>query len=81
MTPSAPAFAIARTCAGLLTPNPTRDRDRRGRRRRRGRGGRPIDGSAVRAPVTPTSETQYRNPPLRGGDPARRSGGVVGATR
>ena len=23
MTPSAPAFAIARACAGLLTPNPT----------------------------------------------------------
>ena len=35
----------------------------------------------VRAPVTPTSDTQYRNPPLRAATAARRSGDVVGATR
>ena len=31
--------------------------------------------------VTPTSETQYRNPPLRAATAARLAGGVVGATR
>ena len=81
ITPSAPAFASARTWAGRLTPNPTADRDRRGRastsRTRRAT----CDGRLVRAPVTPTSETQYRKPPLASAISARRSGGVVGATR
>ena len=76
MTPSAPARAMARTWAGLLTPKPTRDRDRRDGRHVADRGDRPVDGSVVRAPVTPTSETQYRKPPLRAaiGGPPRRAG-------
>jgi hypothetical protein len=57
MTPSAPALAIARTWAGLDTPNPTAT----------GTGDTAltsrtslatVGGSEVRAPVTPTSETQ-----------------------
>ena len=58
MTPSAPAAAMARTWAGRLTPKPDGDRDRRGGLDRRGPAGRPSAGSDVRAPVTPTSETQ-----------------------
>ena len=80
MTPSAPAFAIARTCAGRLTPNPTATGT--GDTARTSRIRRPtVVGSDVRAPVTPTSDTQYRNPPLRAATAARRAGGVVGATR
>ena len=57
MTPSAPAVAIARTWAGFETPNPTAT----------GTGETAftsrtslatVGGSEVRAPVTPTSETQ-----------------------
>ncbi len=40
-----------------------------------------VDGNADRAPVTPTSETQYRNPPVRSAIIRRRAGWVVGATR
>ena len=80
MTPSAPARAIARTWAGRLTPNPTATGT--GETARTSRISRPtVDGSDVRAPVTPTSETQYRKPPLRSAIIRRRAGGVVGATR
>src|SRR5436305_13162019 len=80
MTPSAPALAIALTCAGRLTPNPTATGT--GDAARTSRTSRPtVDGSDARAPVTPTSDTQYRNPPLRAATHARRSGDVVGATR
>ena len=49
MTPSAPAFAIARTWAGLLTPNPTATGT--GDAAVTSRTSRPtVDGSAVRAP-------------------------------
>ncbi len=57
MTPSAPALAIARTWAGFETPNPTAT----------GTGDAALTsrtsfatvvGSAVLAPVTPTSDTQ-----------------------
>ena len=80
MTPSAPAFAIARTWAGFeprtrRRPAPARPPSPRGR------GVATVGGSDVRAPVTPTSDTQYRNPPLRAATAARRSGAVVGATR
>jgi hypothetical protein len=40
-----------------------------------------IDDSSLRAPVTPTSDTQYRKPPVRAAMAARRSGVVVGAMR
>jgi len=57
MTPSAPARVIARTWAGVDTPNPTAtgtgDAARTSRTSRL-----TVDGSEVRAPVTPTSETQ-----------------------
>jgi hypothetical protein len=57
MTPSAPAFAIARTWAGRLTPNPTATGT--GEMARTSRTSLPtLAGSDVRAPVTPTSETQ-----------------------
>ena len=57
MTPSAPARAIARTCAGRLTPNPTATGDGDTAFTERTR--RPtVGGSDVRAPVTPTSDTQ-----------------------
>ena len=80
MTPSAPALAIARTWAGLLTPNPTATGT--GETALTSLTRRPTeDGRDVRAPVTPTSETQYRNPPLRAATAARLAGGVVGATR
>src|SRR5262249_30180820 len=80
MTPSAPAFAIARTWAGVETPKPTATGT--GDAARTSRTSRPtVDGSDVRAPVTPTSETQYRKPPDRLATQARRSGAVVGATR
>ena len=80
MTPSAPALAIARTWAGLETPNPTAT----------GTGETAftsrtsfatVGGRAVRAPVTPTSDTQYRKPPLREATAARRAVDDVGATR
>ena len=57
MTPSAPALAIARTWAGLLTPNPTATGT--GEAALTSRTSLPTEaGSEVRAPVTPTSETQ-----------------------
>ena len=57
MTPSAPAFAIARTWAGLLTPKPTATGT--GDTALTSRTSRPTDaGRLVRAPVTPTSDTQ-----------------------
>ena len=81
MTPSAPAFAIARTWAGLLTPNPTAtgtgddrpdvaDQPPDRRRQRRPRAGHADERHAVQEPAAP------------GGDRARGApGGVVGATR
>ena len=57
MTPSAPAFAIARTWAGFDTPNPTATGTGETAFTSRTR----VDtsgGSDVRAPVTPTSDTQ-----------------------
>ena len=57
MTPSAPAAAIARTWAGRLTPKPTTTGT--GDAALTSRTRRPTErGSDVRAPVTPTSETQ-----------------------
>src|SRR4051794_40331588 len=80
ITPSAPAVAIDRTCSGVLTPNPTATGT--GDAALTSRTSRATEaGSAVRAPVTPTSETQYRKPPLRLATAARRFDDVVGATR
>ena len=57
MTPSAPAAAIARTCAGFETPNPTATGT--GETALTSRTSfATVGGSEVRAPVTPTSETQ-----------------------
>ena len=57
MTPSAPARTMARTWAGLLTPNPTATGT--GDAALTSRTSRPtVLGSDVRAPVTPTSDTQ-----------------------
>jgi len=52
-----------------------------GWKRPRGPGHPTLDGSDDRAPVTPTRETQYRNPPVRAAIAARRACEVVGATR
>src|SRR5258706_546071 len=80
MTPSAPARARARTWAGFETPNPTAtgtgETERIAATSRR-----TVGGNDDRAPVTPTSDTQYRNPRVRAAIRPRRSGGVVGATR
>src|SRR4051794_18283544 len=79
-TPSAPAFTIDRTWAAVLTPNPTATG--MGETALTSRTSFPTEaGSEVRAPVTPTSDTQYRKPPDRAAIAARRAGEVVGATR
>src|SRR5689334_8766717 len=57
MTPAAPALAIAPTWAALLTPNPTATGT--GDAAVTSRINRPtVGGRLVRAPVTPTSDTQ-----------------------
>ena len=57
ITPSAPALAIARTWAGFETPNPTATGT--GETALTSRTSREtVGGSDVRAPVTPTSDTQ-----------------------
>ena len=73
-------LGLSRTWAGLLTPKPTATGT--GDAAFTSRTSRPTDdGRLVRAPVTPTSDTQYRKPPLRAAMAARLGGGVVGATR
>ena len=71
---------MVRACCGFETPKPTATGT--GDTALTSATSRPtLAGSDVRAPVTPTSETQYRKPPLRAATAARRAGSVVGATR
>ena len=80
MTPSAPERTSIRTWAGRLTPKPTATGTGESAFAEATRP-RTEGGSEARAPVTPTSETQYRNPPERRATSARRTGVVVGAIR